>query len=139
VTGVAPHWPLAIVCWLLSGVLAAYIIEATTVVIQAIPEDRRARLVGTLGALLLSAQGAGLLLFGLATQVINPAHSIGLAGLIGSACALALALGPLRQSPAYQAAHRVGSLPSAQADRLQPAARGGVMSDRENYRARSHH
>lgn len=106
VTALAPHWPLAIVLWMLSGLLAAYIIEATTVVVQAIPDQRRSRLVGIVGALLLSAQGAGLLIFGVVTRVMSPAHSIALAGLIGSACALALVLGPLRHRPAYRAAHR---------------------------------
>lgn len=106
VTGLAPHWPLAIGCWLLSGLLAAYIIEATTVVVQAIPDAHRSHLLGIVGAVLTGAQGVGLLVFGLATQVMSPARSIGSAGLIGSGCALLLVLGPLRPHSDYRAAHR---------------------------------
>ncbi|MDT4903792.1 MAG: hypothetical protein QOH52_1808, partial [Pseudonocardiales bacterium] len=101
-----PHWPLALVCWLMSGLLAAYIIEVMTIVVQSIPDAHRSHLIGIVGALLTSAQGLGLVIFGALTQVVSPAHAIALAGLLGSGCALVLVLGPLRRRPDYRATHR---------------------------------
>jgi MFS family permease len=105
-SGLVPHWPLALACWLMSGLLAAYIIEVMTIVVQTIPDAHRSHLVGIVGALLTSAQGLGLVLFGALTQVVSPAHAIALAGLAGCGCALLLVLGPLRRRPDYPASHR---------------------------------
>jgi MFS family permease len=106
VSGLVPHWPLALVCWLMSGLLAAYIIEVMTIVVQSIPDAHRSHLIGVVGALLTSAQGLGLVIFGALTQVVSPAHAIALAGLLGSTAALLLVFGPLRRRPDYLASHR---------------------------------
>jgi MFS family permease len=90
----------------MSGLLAAYIIEVMTIVVQSIPDAHRSHLIGVVGALLTSAQGLGLVIFGALTQMVSPAHAIALAGLLGSTAALLLVFGPLRRRPDYLASHR---------------------------------
>jgi MFS family permease len=92
------HLSVAIVCWLASGLFAAYVTHVVTAVVQRIPDARRSHLVGIVAALLLGAQGLGLLIFGTATRVMSPGEAVGTAGLLGSACALALVAGPLRRA-----------------------------------------
>jgi MFS family permease len=91
---------LAICCWLASGLFAAYVVHVMTLVVQRIPDARRAHLMGIVAALLLGSQGVALLVFGVATHLMSPGEAIGTAGIAGSACALALVLGPLHRSRA---------------------------------------
>jgi MFS family permease len=97
-SAVTHHLSLAILCWLASGIFAAYVVHVVTVVVQRIPDGRRSHLVGIVAALLLGAQGAGLLVFGAVTRLVSPGGAIGTAGLVGSACALVLVVGPLRRA-----------------------------------------
>lgn len=110
VSGLAPSWPLAMACWLISGGLAAYLVETMTEVVQAIPDSSRARLVGTLGSIILGAQGVGMVLFGAASGVVSVGHAIGAAGLLGTVGALVLVLGPLRASDEPRADPRTDAL-----------------------------
>jgi MFS family permease len=91
------NWAVAAVLWAISGALAAYQVDLFALIVQDIPDDLRSRAVGAGSAILLGAQGAGLIAFGGLTQVLTVATSLALAGLIGSAAALALTLGPLRR------------------------------------------
>jgi MFS family permease len=98
VTALVPHWPVALVCWAVSGLLAAYQVEVTTSVVNLIPDALRARMIGVASAMLLGAQGLGLIVFGWVARYMTPGHAIALAGLLGSALALLVVVGPWQSS-----------------------------------------
>jgi predicted MFS family arabinose efflux permease len=104
ISAFAGHWPVAAVCWLVSGALSAYQVETMTTTVHLIPDAVRARIVGAASSILLGAQGVGLLAFAGVARYATPAHAIALAGLIGSALALLLVLGPLRRRRASASA-----------------------------------
>ena len=58
VTAFLPVWPVAFVCWLISGLFAAYLVETTALLVQSMPDDMRAQAFGFLGAWILGLQGA---------------------------------------------------------------------------------
>lgn len=98
VSVVKPSWQLAALCWFASGLLAAYIVETSTIIVQAIPDSHRSHLVGIVSALLLGAQGLGLVAFGALAQVTSASAAIACAGGVGSMLAAVLVVGPLRAS-----------------------------------------
>jgi hypothetical protein len=95
VTALAPPWPVALGCWVLTGVLSAYQVVVITTVAQAAPDAQRARIIGFGGAIVVAAQGIGLAAFGALAQLVEPGVSIAVAGLVGSALAGLLIVGPL--------------------------------------------
>lgn len=119
IPAVVRHWPVAAVCWLISGVLAAYMVEVTSALVQAFPAERRSHYIGVVGALLLAAQGLGLLLFGALAGAMSPAAAIALAGLTGSAAALVVVAPTMRRTGRHAAAP-AGRSTAASADRRPP-------------------
>ncbi|WP_375477135.1 MFS transporter [uncultured Jatrophihabitans sp.] len=81
-------WPVAFVCWVVSGALAAYQIEVTTDLIRGVPDHLRSRFVGVLSAVLLGAQGVGLALFGAVAQAMAAGTAIAVAGATGALTAV---------------------------------------------------
>jgi hypothetical protein len=67
-----------------------------TSVVQLTPEDRRGRMVGLVGAGLVGIQGVGLVTFGVVADHICAGAAIALAGGIGAALAVPLALAARR-------------------------------------------
>lgn len=96
VSAAHPAWPIAWVTWLISGLFAAYQVEVVTSLVHAIPDELRSRSLGIVGAWLIGAQGAGLAAFGAVARPVGVGWTIATAGLIGSALALLLVVGPLR-------------------------------------------
>jgi predicted MFS family arabinose efflux permease len=96
-----PTLPLLFVLWAVSGMLAAYLVEVTTAIIQWIPDANRARSMGLVSAGLLGAQGVGLGLFGAVAEWTDAAGAVAIAGLVAMVGAVALARVPARrvQSP----------------------------------------
>ncbi len=88
VSATAPSWPIAFIFWALSGAGAAYQVEINSTAVQRIPTELRAKWTGIIGAVLLGAQGAGLIIFGLVAEWLDPGWSIAIAGLTGSVLAL---------------------------------------------------
>jgi len=99
------RWQFAAACWCASGVLAAYLVEATATLVHAIPDSARSRYIGIAGALLLGAQGVGLLVFGWLAGLVAPVTAIALAGAIGSALALAAVSGAGARRGTHSASH----------------------------------
>jgi predicted MFS family arabinose efflux permease len=97
ITAIAPSWPLAVGCWLLCGAFAAYQVEVMTSLVHLVPDDKRAGVVGVASSMLLGAQGLGLAAFSAVAEYLSAADSIGIAGLLGTAIALLVTLGPLRE------------------------------------------
>lgn len=83
-TALRPPWPVVLVTWFVSGALAAYQIEVMTAVVQLIPDRLRSHLVGVTSAVLLGAQGLGLIVFGAVGEWFRPGIGIALAGAVGS-------------------------------------------------------
>lgn len=97
------RWPVALACWLVSGVLGAYQVEIVTSLVHRIPDASRSRILGMLSASLLGAQGLGVLAFGLVARVVSVATTIAIAGLVGSLLAVPIGLW-LRSLTAAEAA-----------------------------------
>jgi predicted MFS family arabinose efflux permease len=94
VTMIRPSWPLAIGCWALSGLLAAFQVEVISAIAQAIPAPVRSQGMGIVGSILLAAQGVGFVVFGQFARIWTSATAVGIAGLAGFA--LAVICNPLR-------------------------------------------
>jgi MFS family permease len=88
----APGLFASALLWLTSGILAAYLMEVMTRVVQLTPDARRGQLIGIVSAALLGVQGVGLLIFGFVAAHLGADRAIGLAGAVGTACALPLAV-----------------------------------------------
>jgi predicted MFS family arabinose efflux permease len=108
VSAFEPIWPIAWLCWFVSGGLAAFQVEVTTSIVQAIPDRVRAQLLGLASSWLIGAQGIGLLVFGAIANEADPGRSIAVAGVVGTALAAYIVLGPLRASQ-HRAARAPGS------------------------------
>lgn len=104
-----PPLPVVVLLWALSGLFAAYQVEVTTATIRRLPEQRRSELIGLLGAGLISAQGVGLIVFGLIAQALDPAMTVASAGTAGSLSATALLLAAARSRRRDAAAMRTQS------------------------------
>jgi predicted MFS family arabinose efflux permease len=85
-----PHWLPVIALWTVSGAFAAYQVEVTTLIAQAIPDRDRPRLLSIVSAGLIGAQGVGLGVFGGVAELTGAATAIGLAGATGAVAAAAL-------------------------------------------------
>lgn len=87
-----PALPVSIALWFLSGLLAAYLLDVLTSVVQLTPAARRGRVIGVVGAGLIGVQGLGLIVFGIAADAIGTGPAIATAGGIGTALAVPLAV-----------------------------------------------
>lgn len=88
------HPPLVVAMMLFgaSGAAAtAYTIGGVAEFTRRLPENQRAQASGLLSAGLLTGQGVGALLAGFLTDRFGPATTVGLAGVVGSACAIPIA------------------------------------------------
>jgi predicted MFS family arabinose efflux permease len=97
---VIDHWPAAALCWLASGIFAAYIVEVTSLLVQAVPTRRRAHYTGVVNTVLLVSQGLGMLAFGAVSTAVSPGAAIAAAGAVGSGVALLVALATRAQRKA---------------------------------------
>jgi predicted MFS family arabinose efflux permease len=115
----APGLPVSAVLWLVSGALAAYLMDAMTSVVQLTREERRGRFVGIVGAGLLGVQGIGLIVFGYVAAQLGAHVAVGLAGAVGTVCAVPSAVALWRHG---DTGHR-GSVPHQDAVRRPDAVR----------------
>ncbi len=86
-----PGLPASIALWGVSGLFAAYQVQAAASFVRAVPNRHRGQTVGLASSGLLAVQGLGVLLFGVAADQLGAADAIALAGAI--ALALAIPLG----------------------------------------------
>lgn len=87
-SGFVGHWPVAALCWLVSGAFAAYMVEVATALIQAVPPERRSHYAGVINTVVLVSQGLAMLVFGAVSSSWAPGYAIAAAGAIGSGLAL---------------------------------------------------
>ena len=96
VSALEPPWPLACLCWFVSGALSAFQVEVITSLVQAIPDPLRSHLMGVIGGWLTGTQGVGLAAASAVAEALSPGATIAVAGATGSALALALLLATRR-------------------------------------------
>ncbi|MFI6787399.1 MFS transporter [Nonomuraea sp. NPDC050383] len=86
--------PLAVVlaAWVLSGVGGAYQLAANAAFVQRVPAERRGQAFGLAQSGLMAAQGAGILVGGLAAERLGPELVVALSGVMGVTCAAVLAM-----------------------------------------------
>jgi hypothetical protein len=106
--------------------LAAYQIEIMTSLVYAISDVVRTRFIGIASAGLLGAQGIGVAAFGGIAELTTAGRAIGLAGVIGTAAALGLVLGPLRTLPSRRSPGHLAS-----PERRDPGTGGGAAGVQE--------
>lgn len=110
-TALTDDWRVAACFWFVSGALAAYQIEVMAAMMRAVPDHARASLVGLGTAVLLGAQGLGLVAFGFVAAAGSPRGAVALAGAVGTVCALVLAFGPLAASSGGRHRRSAGPAP----------------------------
>jgi hypothetical protein len=103
VSGAGVPYPVAVACWFVSGLCAAYQVEVLTQIVQAIPDTLRAGTIGICNAILLGVQGLGVAAFGKVGDVFSPARAVAAAGLLGAVAAGCLVLYARRVSAAVPA------------------------------------
>jgi predicted MFS family arabinose efflux permease len=113
-----PLWAV-LALWVLAGAGCAYQLAAVTALVRAVPAAARAGAVDLAQAGLLAAQGAGLLLAGLAAQLIGPRAAVSMTGFFGLAAATTLARTWQRLQGDAHPARRLGALAAT------PASTGG--------------
>jgi predicted MFS family arabinose efflux permease len=87
-----PNAPTTLALLLMSGVLAAYVVEAISSFTRTVPSHARGHVLGLASSGFLVAQGLGLLLAGLVSEHIGPAPTIALSGTLGTALAIPLTI-----------------------------------------------
>ena len=109
VTAFLPPWPVIVVCWAVTGGLWAYQVDVATALVHAVGDSARSRVIARASALLLGAQGVGLIVFGGVGSALGAKWGVALAGLSGVLCAAAVAVGgpanlaAARAQPAHRA------------------------------------
>ena len=85
--GLVGSWLL----WALSGMFAAYQVQASVVMVRHIPTARRGQVLGLASAALLTCQGLGVLAAGALAEWIGVVDAVAVAGAAGAAVAVLLA------------------------------------------------
>jgi MFS family permease len=91
-SGLGPGIAWAAVLWGLCGFFGAYVVLVVTEFVAVVPSKVRGQAIGLASAGLLAAQGVGLLIGGLIAAVWAVTPAIAVAGVVGSALAVPLAL-----------------------------------------------
>lgn len=87
-----PALAVSVVLWALSGMGAAYQIQAVASFVLAVPDEARGAAIGLAVSGLVAIQGLGVLAGGLVGDHIGMTHAVGLAGLAGSVFAIPLSI-----------------------------------------------
>ncbi|PVC74834.1 MULTISPECIES: MFS transporter [Streptomyces] len=99
VYAVRPGLPLALAALALAGMGAAYVIGLDQWFVDAVPPELRGRAMTLLTAGLMTIQGAGMALAGLAAEFLPVHHVVAGAGIIGTAVALLVVAEVRRTAP----------------------------------------
>jgi MFS family permease len=92
ICGLGPGIAWAAVLWGLCGFFGAYVVLVVTEFVAVVPSRVRGQAIGLASAGLLAAQGVGLLVGGLIAAVWAVTPAIAVAGVVGSALAVPLAV-----------------------------------------------
>lgn len=98
VTAALPPWPVVIACWAVSGALWAFQVDVATTLVHAVDERVRSTTIARASAVLLGAQGLGLVVFGALASWAGARWGVALAGIAGTVSASGIVLGSYRRS-----------------------------------------
>jgi predicted MFS family arabinose efflux permease len=101
-----PGLTVTLALWMLSGVAAAYQLPANTTFVLHTPQAQRGQAFGLARTALIVAQGAGVLLAGLAAERWSPSTTVAAAGVLGALAAAAGAAGLTRALQPHRATGR---------------------------------
>jgi MFS family permease len=87
---VDPNLVLVLVLFVASGAGSAYQVIASTSFVLAVPDERRGQAFGLAVTALRVAQGLGVMIAGLAAEVVAPHQVVGIAGVLGVFAVLAV-------------------------------------------------
>lgn len=88
----SPGLVLSLVLWFLTGLFAAYQVQAAASFVRAIPAGQRGQIMGFVGSGLIAGQGIGIVAFGVVADHLGGAKAVGLAGALALMIAVPLAL-----------------------------------------------
>src|SRR3954454_15339890 len=83
-SGLRPSLPMALTLWTVTGAATMYTMLAHTTFVELVPDERRGRTVGLLGAGLQAAQGLGIVAVGAVADVVPPSSAVAVFGVIGT-------------------------------------------------------
>ncbi|WP_040927795.1 MFS transporter [Saccharomonospora azurea] len=98
-TAAQPHIAVLVLLWALSGAFSAHDMVVQATYVSIVPDSSRGQAVGLAIAALRAAQGFGIIIAGLAAQLLTPAWVIGIAAILGTAIALVAWAGWSQASP----------------------------------------
>jgi len=75
-----PGLGVSLVLWFLTGMFAAFQVQAAATFVRAVPAGQRGQIVGFVGSGLIAVQGLGILAFGVVADHLGGAKAVGLAG-----------------------------------------------------------
>lgn len=75
-----PDLPVSIALWFLTGMFAAYQVQAAASFVRAVPAGHRGQTIGLVGSGLIAIQGLGVVVFGVVADYVGGAKAVGLAG-----------------------------------------------------------
>jgi MFS family permease len=103
----APGLALSVGLWFLSGMCAAYQIQAAATFVRAIPAGQRGQIMGFVGSGVVASQGVGIVVFGLVAEHVGGAKAVGFAGVCALLIAVLLALSGSRAGGVDDSRRRV--------------------------------
>ncbi|WP_141724952.1 MFS transporter, partial [Streptomyces niveus] len=109
VYAVTPGMGLALVALALSGVGSVYVLGLDQWFVDAVPEELRGRAMTLMSAGLMTIQGLGMALAGLAAEFLPVHQVVAGAGVIGTLCSLLLVYEVRRTDPVRSGKPGVGA------------------------------
>ncbi|MFC4504159.1 MULTISPECIES: MFS transporter [Streptomyces] len=116
-----PGLPVSLLLLLLAGAGSAYTLGLDQWIVRDVPEELRGRAMTLLTAGMMTSQGLGMALAGVAAEAVGVAGAVTGAGVLGTACCAALAREARRTAP-KPGPHHVGR-PAEEYAPGRPAAR----------------
>ncbi|MEW9533277.1 MFS transporter [Microbispora sp. NPDC049125] len=92
-SAMAPGFVPSLLLWGLVGLLSAYQVTANTEFVRIVPRERRGEALGLASSLLVTGQGAGMLLGGLLADGVGVSPTLAIAGVAGCLAGIPPALG----------------------------------------------
>ncbi|MGW0732802.1 MFS transporter [Streptomyces sp. NPDC002851] len=106
---VTPGFAVTVAVLVLAGISGAYVIGLDQWFVAAVPEELKGRAMTLMSAGLMTVQGIGMALAGLAAELVPVQHAVAGAGALGTVCSVALCVEVRRSA---RAAERATARPS---------------------------
>lgn len=108
-----PNLGISLALWFLTGMFAAYQVQAAASFVRAVPDMQRGQVMGLVGSGLIGIQGLGIVSFGVVATHLGAARAVGLAGCV--ALGLAVFLWVVWERAYYASDSELSTVPSTAA------------------------